>query len=61
MARPVPTKAFLQPTKTAAMSMACHDYAHTLPLIPSVLLVAPTDNIRPKLHDEYTHSQWLKG
>ena len=30
-AQPVPTKAFLQPDKIAAMCMACHDYAHPLP------------------------------
>ena len=23
--------------------------------------IAPTDNMRPKLHDEYTRYQWLKG
>ena len=23
--------------------------------------IAPTDNMRPKFHDEYTRHQWLKG
>ena len=23
--------------------------------------IAPTDNMRLKFHDEYTHHQWLKG
>ena len=23
--------------------------------------IAPTDNVRPKLHDKYTRHQWLKG
>ena len=39
------------------------------PPIPPFLLaqnlsskrIAPTDNVRPKFHDEYTRHQWLKG
>ena len=39
------------------------------PPIPPFLLVqnlsskriAPTDNMQPKFHDEYTRQQWLKG
>ena len=38
MAQPVPTKAFLQSDKTAAMCMACHDYACPPPPISSFLL-----------------------
>ena len=51
------------------MCMACHNYARPPPPIPPFLLaqnlsskqIAPTDNMRPKLHDEYTRHQWLKG
>ena len=65
----VPTEAFLQPAKTAAMCMACCDYARPPPSIPCFLLaqnlsskwIAPTDNMWSKLHDEYTHHQWFKG
>ena len=63
IAKPVPTKGFLQPAKAAAMFMAPH--AETRPPLPFLLVslkpIAPTDNMRPKLHDEYTHHQWLKG
>ena len=69
MPQPVPTKAFLLPAKTATMSMACHDYARPPPPIPPFVLVqnlslkriAPTDNMQPKLHDEYTSHHCLKG
>ena len=27
----------------------------------SLKWIAPTDNMRPKLHDKYTRHQWLKG
>ena len=65
MAQPVPTKAFLQLAKTAAMCQACHES----PPIPPFLLaqnlsskrIVPTDNMRPKLHDEYTCHEQLKG
>ena len=68
MAKPVPTKAFLQPAKAAAMCMAPRAETRPPPPIPPFLLaqnlsskrIAPTDNMRPKLHDEYTHHQWLK-
>ena len=58
MAQSVPTKAFLQPAKAAAMCTAPHVY---LPLYPTFFAtqnllskwIAPTDNIRPKMHDEY--------
>ena len=61
-------KAFLQPAKTATMCTACLEYARPPPPIPSFLLaqklylkqIVSTDNMRPKLHDEYTHHQWLK-
>ena len=67
MAKPVPTKAFLQTAKAAAMCTAPH--AEICPPISPFLLVqnlsskriALTDNMRPKLHDEYTRHQWLKG
>jgi len=55
MAQPVLNKAFLQPAKTVATCTACCDYVCHLPLST---LYAST---RPKLHDEYTHHQWLKG
>ena len=69
MAKPVPTKAFLQLAKAAAMCTALRDQPTHLPPIPPFLLVqnlsskqiAPTDKVRPKLHDEYTRHQWLKG
>ena len=69
MARPVLTKAFLQPAKTAAMCTACHDYARPPPPVPPFLLaqnlsskqIVPTDNMWSKLHDEYTHHQLLKN
>ena len=50
MAQLLPTKAFLQPAKTAAMCMASPDYAHPPP--PILLMqnlswkwIAPTDNM----------------
>ena len=69
MAKPVLTKAFLQPAKAAAMCTALRAETRPLPPIPPFLLaqnlpskqIAPTDNVRPKLHDEYTRHQWLKG
>ena len=69
MAKPVPTKAFLQAAKADAMRMALRAETCPPPPIPPFLLapnlsskrIAPTDNVRPKLHDEYTHHQWLKG
>ena len=69
MAKPVPTKAFLQPAKAAAMCMALRAETHSPPPIPPFLLeqnlsskqIVPTDNVRPKLHDKYTRHQWLKG
>ena len=66
MAQPVPTKSFLQPSKTTTVCMACHDYDRfILPFLLGQYLsskrIAPTDNMRPKLHDEYTRHQWLKG
>ena len=69
IAQPVPTKAFLQSAKIEHMCTACHDYAHPPPSISPFLLAqnlpskwfAPTDNMPLKLHDEYTHHQWLMG
>ena len=69
MAKPVPTKALLQPAKAAAMCTASRAETHPPPPIPPFLLVqnlsskwiAPTDNMRPKLHDKDTRHQWLKG
>ena len=68
MAKLVPTKAFLQPAKAAAMCTAPHAETRPPPPIPPFLLaqnisskqIVPTDNMRPKLHDKYTHHQWLK-
>ena len=65
MAKPVPTKAFLQPAKAAAMCMAPHAETCPLPPIPPFLLaqnlsskrIVPSDNMQPKLHDEYSHHQ----
>ena len=69
MAKPVPTKAFLQPAKAAAMCTAARGEPAHLPLSHLFLVaqnlsskrIAPTDNMHPKLHDEYTRHQWLKG
>ena len=64
---PVPTKAFLQPAKAAAMCTALRAETRPPPPIPPFFAsayskrIAPTDNVRPKLHDEYTRHQWLKG
>ena len=66
MAKPVLTKAFLQPAKAAAMCTALR--AETRPIQPFLLAqnlsskqIVPTDNVWPKLHDKYTCHQWLKG
>ena len=69
MAKPVPTKAFRQPAKAAAMCTALRAETRPPPPIPPFLLaqnlsskwIAPTDNVWPKLHDEYTRHQRLKG
>ena len=61
MLKPVPTKAFLQPAKAAAMYTALRAETHPPPPTPPFFLaqnlsskrIAPTDNMRPKLHDEY--------
>ena len=68
MPKPLLTKAFLQPAKAAAMCTAprAETHPHSPIHIPPLLLVqnlsskriAPIDNMRPKLHDEYTcHSR----
>ena len=56
----------LQPAKTATVCTVPH--AYTCPPSLSHLfclckpyLHAPTDNMRPKLDDKYTHHQWLKA
>ena len=62
MAKPVLTKAFLQPAKAAAMYTAPRAATRPPPPIPPFLLaqnlsskrIAPTNN-------KYTHHQWLKG
>ena len=69
MAKPVPIKAFLQPAKTATMGTTLHAETWPPPPIRPFLLaqnlsskwIAPTENVQPKMHDEYTHHQWLKG
>ena len=69
MAKPLPTKAFLQPAKATAMCTAPHAETRPPPPILSFLLAQNlsskrtplTDNMRSKLHDEYTRHQWLKG
>ena len=68
MANPLSTKAFLQPAKAAAMCTALRAETRPPPPIPPFLLVqnlsskqiAPTDNVRPKLHDKYSSSM-VKG
>ena len=68
MPKPVPSKAFLQPAKAAAMCMTPHAEIRPPPPITPFLLVQnlsskqiePTDNEWPKLYDEYIHHQWLK-
>ena len=61
MAQSVLIKAFLQPAKTTAM---CTEYACPPSLITPFCQrktynyskwIVPTDNMRPKLHDEYIH------
>ena len=61
MAKPMPTKALLQPVKAATMYMAPRAETRPPPPIPTFLLaqnpskrIAPTDNVQPKLHDKYT-------
>ena len=55
MAQAVLTKAFLQSAKTVTMCTVCYDYAHPPPPIPKFFkMIVSTDNMRPKLHDEYT-------
>ena len=69
MAKLVLTKAFLLPAKVAAMCTALRAKNPPTSPIPPFLLtqnasskrIAPTDNMQPKLHDEYTRHQWLKG
>ena len=69
MPNPVPTKAFLQPAKAAAMCMVPRAETRPPCPIPPILLaqnlsskrIVPTDNMRPKLHDKYTRHQWLEG
>ena len=69
MAKPVPTMAFLQLAKAAAMCTALCAETHPPPPISPFLVaqnlsskrIAPTDNVWPKLHTEYTRHQWLKG
>ena len=69
MPKPVLTKAFLQPAKAVAMCTAPRAETRPPPPNPPFLLaqnlsskrIAPTVNMRPKLHDEYTSHQWLKG
>jgi len=68
MGQPVPTKAFLQPAKAAAMCTAHHAETRPPSLIPLLLLaqnlsskwVAPTDNMRPKSDDAKWRHWWLK-
>ena len=67
MGQPVPTKVFLQLAKAAAMCMApCAENRPPPPILPLLLAqnvfskwITQTDNMRLKLHDEYTHHQWL--
>ena len=69
MPNPVPTRAFLQPAKAAAVCTAHCAETRPPPPIPPFLLaqnlsskwIAPADNMQPKLYDEYAHHQWLKG
>ena len=69
MLRPVPTRAFLQPAKAAAMCMAPCAETRPSPPIPPFLVaqnlsserIARTDNMQPKFHDKYTRHQVVKG
>ena len=69
MVQQVPNKALLQLAKAATMCMAPHaERRPPLPIPPLLLAqnlpsnqIAPTDNMQPKLHDEYTRHQWLKS
>ena len=63
MVQPVPTKAFLQPAKAAAMCTAPRAETRPPPPILPFLLaqnlsskrIVPTDNMRPKLDDAVWH------
>jgi len=72
MALPVPTKAF----QSTASQGSYHVHDNPCSYLPLSHLFAsdkptfktdctdrsaPTDNMRPKLHDRYTCHQWLKG
>ena len=67
MAKPVPTKAFLQPAKAAAMCTAPHAETCEPPPIPPFLLaqnlhskqIVPSDNMWLKLHDEYSRHRLI--
>ena len=69
MAKPVLTKVFLQAAKAAAMCTVLRAETRPPTPVPAFLLaqnlsskrIAPTDNVQPKLHDDYTCYQWLKG
>ena len=69
MVQPVPTKAFQQPAKAAAMCTAPRAETRQPPPIPPFLLVqnlsskqiAPTDNMWPKSNNAKWHHRCLKG
>ena len=53
-------------TKAQPRQLPCPRHVVTMPAHlhinkPLFKTVAPTDNMRPKLHDKYTRHQWLKG
>ena len=68
MVQPVPTKAFLQRAKAAAMCMAPRaEIRPPPPILPFLLAqnlsskrIAPTDNMQPKSDDAIWHHRWLK-
>ena len=45
----------------AAMLFLLRSAMWTYFVYNSAVQLVPTDNMRPKLHDEYTRHQWLKG
>ena len=52
---------FINPVKTAAMSTAPCMYLtlSTHPILFVFKQIVPSDSMQPKLHDKYTHHQWL--
>ena len=68
MTKPVPTKVYSQPRQPQCAKHVMIMLAHLLQSHHFLLVqnlssrrIAPTNNMRPKLHDEYSRHQLLKG